>query len=57
MVLLIIRGLLRRPSLPGTPTAIFCSLYTRHNASPLIQERVMQSTELLTAASWVHEEA
>ena len=30
MVLLIVRGLLRRPSLPGTPTVTFCSVHL-HN--------------------------
>ena len=30
MVLLIVRGLLRRPSLAGTPTVTFCSLHI-HN--------------------------
>ena len=43
MVLLIVRGLLRRPSLSGTPTVTFCSIHI-HNVVPKKRDA---STELL----------
>ena len=43
MVLLIVRGLLRRPSLSGTPTVTFCSVHI-HNA---VAKKRDASTELL----------
>ena len=43
MVLLIVRGLLRRPSLSGSPTVIFCSVHI-HN---VVAKKRDASTELL----------
>ena len=43
MVLLIVRGLLRRPSLSGTPTVTFCSVHI-HN---VVAKKRDASTELL----------
>ena len=43
MVLLIVRGLLRRPSLSGTPTVTFCSVHI-HN---VVAKKTDASTELL----------
>ena len=47
MVLLIVRGLLRRPSLPGTPTVTFCSVHI-HN---VVAKKRDASTDLLR---WLH---
>ena len=43
MVLLIVRGLLRRPSLSGSPTVTFCSVHI-HN---VVVKKRDASTELL----------
>ena len=43
MVLLIVRGLLRRPSLSGTPTVTFCSVHI-HN---VVAKKRDASTDLL----------
>ena len=43
MVLLIVRGLLRRPSLSGSPTVTFCSVHI-HN---VVAKKPVASTELL----------
>ena len=43
MVLLIVRGLLRRPSLSGSPTVTFCSVHI-HN---VVAKKLDASTELL----------
>ena len=43
MVLLIVRGLLRRPSLSGSPTVTFCSVHI-HN---VVAKKRDASTELL----------
>ena len=43
MVLLIVRGLLRRPSLFGTPTVTFCSVHT-HN---VVAKKRCASTDVL----------
>ena len=51
MVLLIVRGLLRRPSLSGTPTITFCSVHI-HN---VVAKKRDASTDLLP--TWVHEAA
>ena len=43
MVLLIVRGLLRRPSLSGTPTVTFCSVHIHH----VVAKKRDASTDLL----------
>ena len=43
MILLIVRGLLRRPSLSGTPTVAFCSVHI-HN---VVAKKSDASTDLL----------
>ena len=43
MVLLIVRGLLRRPSLSGTPTVTFCSVHIRN----VVVKKRDASTDLL----------
>ena len=45
MVLLIVRGLLRRPSLSGSPTVTFCSVHI-HN---VVAKKRDASTELISA--------
>ena len=43
MVLLIVRGLLRRPSLSGSPTVTFCSVHIHY----VVAKKRDASTELL----------
>ena len=54
MVLFIIRGLLRRPSLAGTPTVTFCSVHIQNMSWP---RNVTLPLIYFTAATWVHEAA
>ena len=53
MVLLIVRGLLRRPSLSGSPTVTFCSVHI-HN---VVAKKRDASTELLQRLLWIYEGA
>ena len=50
MILLIVRGLLRRPSLTGSPTVTFCSVHI-HN---VVAEKRDASTDLLQTPSWIY---
>ena len=49
--LLIVRGLLRRPSLSGSPTVTFCSVHI-HN---VVAKKLDASTELLQRLFWICE--
>ena len=53
MVLLIVRGLLRRPSLSGSPTVTFCSVHIHK----VVAKKRDASTELLQRLSWMYEGA
>ena len=53
MILLIVRGLLRRPSLSGSPTVTFCSVHI-HNVEA---KKRAASTELLQALLWIYARA